>query len=257
MATSPALDYDALAADYAAHRQVHPGVLAALLETSALGPTSRVLEVGCGSGNYAAAIRRSVGCGVSGVDPSAGMLERARAQAPALDLLEGRAEALPFADGAFDLVYSVDVVHHLPDRPAFFAEAARVLAPGGRLCTVTDSAEDIRRRVPLSSHWPETVAVELARYPSIGTLTIEMMAAGFGAIYEVHAKIAYPLADASAWRDRAFSSLHLIGEEAFARGLAKLEAEVAAGQVEAVSLYTLLWGQTPGADRSAPASRES
>lgn len=247
MAPSPALNYDALAADYAAHRRVHPEVLAALLETGAIGPASRVLEVGCGSGNYASAIRQAARCTVTGVDPSAGMLERARAHGPALDLHEGRAEALPFADGAFDLVYSVDVVHHVQDRPAFFAEAARVLAPGGRLCTATDSAEDIRRRVPLSSHWPETVAVELARYPSVGTLTIEMMAAGFGAIFEDHAEIAYPISDASAWRDRAFSSLHLIGDEAFARGLAKLEADVAAGPIEGVSLYTLLWGQVRGA----------
>ncbi len=244
---SLALDYDALAADYAAHRRVHPGVLSALLETGALGPSSRVLEVGCGSGNYAAAIRRATGCAVSGVDPSAGMLERAQAQEPALDLHEGRAEALPFADGAFGLVYSVDVIHHVADRPAFFAEAARVLAPGGRLCTVTDSADDIRRRVPLSSHWPETVAVELARYPSIGTLTIEMMAAGFGAIFEDHAETSYPLADAAPWRDRAFSSLHLIGDEAFASGLENLEADIAAGPLAGLSLYTLLWGQSRGA----------
>lgn len=252
---SPALDYDTLASDYAAHRRVHPGVLAALLETGSTGPASRVLDVGCGSGTYAAAIRQATGSAVAGVDPSAGMLERAREQEAALDLHEGRAEALPFADAAFDLVYSVDVIHHVQDRPAFFAEAARVLSPGGLLCTVTDSAADIRRRAPLSSHWPETVAVELARYPSIGTLAIEMTAAGFGAIFEDHAEIAYQLVDTAPWRGRAYSSLHLIGDDAFAFGLAKLDAEVAAGPVAGLSLYTLLWGQKRGAQRSRPGRR--
>src|SRR3712207_7697189 len=41
----------------------------------------------------------------------------------------GRAEGLPVPDASFDLVYSVDVIHHVGDRPAAFREAARVLRP--------------------------------------------------------------------------------------------------------------------------------
>jgi len=238
------LDYDIhkMAADYAANRKIHPGVLEQLIEVGGLGPGSRVLEVGIGTGNYAAAIQTLTGASVSGIDPSEDMLTHAATQDAPLDLHHGRAEELPFPDGSFDLVYSVDVIHHVGDRPAYFREAARVLSPGGKLCTVTDSEEDIARRVPLSSHFPETVPVELARYPSLGTLAQEMMLAGFGAIHEGHAERVYDLVDISGYRNRAYSSLHLIDEAAHRRGVERLEADLANGPVRALSLYTLLWG---------------
>lgn len=241
-----ALDYDGLATEYARHRQLHPGVLRGLVETAALSAASRVLEVGCGTGNYAVALTSSVGCAGWGIDPSPAMLKRAneRAHGDRLVFRLGRAERLDVAPAACDLVYSVDVIHHVADRPAFFREAARVLVPNGRLCTVTDSESDIRRRLPLSAYFPETVAVELARYPSLGTLRAEMADAGFRDLAEHQVELIDDLTDAQAYRDRAFSSLHLISPAAFARGLARLEADIARGPIRARSLYTLLWGQT-------------
>jgi len=50
------IDYDNLADRYAIHRAIHLGVLKALLETSDIGRSSRVLEVGCGTGNYIIAL---------------------------------------------------------------------------------------------------------------------------------------------------------------------------------------------------------
>ncbi|MFM9105250.1 MAG: class I SAM-dependent methyltransferase [Chloroflexota bacterium] len=240
------LDYNRIAGDYARHRKIHPGVFAGLMAGGELGAASRALEVGCGTGNYASAIRAATGATVFGIDPSREMLAKAGTQDRDLILAEGSAERLAFEDGTFDLVYSCDVIHHVKDRPAFFAEALRVLRPGGRLCTVTDSHHDIARRIPLSSHFPETVAIELARYPSIGTLASEMMAAGFGGIFEEHAEQPYPLNDISGYRDRAYSSLHLIDEAAFAAGIARLEDDLASGPIAAVSLYTLLWGAPRG-----------
>ncbi|OFX26719.1 MAG: hypothetical protein A2Z07_02230 [Armatimonadetes bacterium RBG_16_67_12] len=48
------------------------------------------------------------------------------------------------------------------------------------------------------------------------------------------------------YRDRAFSSLHLIPQEAFARGLARMEQDLREGPIHCVSRYLLLWGVTPG-----------
>lgn len=52
-------DYSVLADSYAVHRRAHPGVLGRL--AAELSPSSRVLELGCGTDNYLAAIRQSVG----------------------------------------------------------------------------------------------------------------------------------------------------------------------------------------------------
>jgi SAM-dependent methyltransferase len=250
------LDYDDLAADYSRHRGVHPGVLANLIATGRLNASSAVLEVGCGTGNYLVALHDRLGCRCVGIDPSAQMLAAARTRTDQITFIQGRAESLDVPDVSFDLVYSVDVIHHVADRPAYFREAFRVLKSGGRLCTATDSEDDIRRRIPLSSHFPETVPVELRRYPRIATLRTEMATAGFAAIHGEHTELAYDLTDPQPYRDRAFSSLHLIPADAVARGVSRLEADLVRGPIPALSLYTLLWSakeREPGTAASARA----
>ncbi len=237
------LNYDSLATVYARNRNVHPGVLVALMATGKIDSSSHILEVGCGTGNYSIALHEATACRGAGIDPSAEMLAVARSRTNALYFRQAKAESLPFTQPGFDLIFSVDVVHHVTDRPAFFRKAARLLRPGGRLCTVTDSAEDIRRRVPLSSHFPETVAVEMGRYPRIATLSDEMAAAGFGTVWTETVELAYPLSDIQGYRERAYSSLHLIPANAFQRGMVRMEQELASGPIAALSLYTLVWAE--------------
>ncbi len=239
-------DYDRRATAYARHRKAHPGVLHQLLESGVFGPETRVLDVGCGTVNYAAALTAATSCRISGVDPSRRMLDAARDAAPWESLRQSSAESLPFGDDAFDVVMSTDVIHHVRDRVAYFREAARVLRPGGHLVTVTDSHDDIPRRRPLSSHFPETVAVEFERYPPVPRLLEEMAQVGFDETRLVEVSRDYDLDDIQAYRDRAFSSLHLIGEEAFCRGISRLESDLAGGRILCVSLYTMIWAQAPG-----------
>lgn len=111
-----------------------------------------------------------------------------------------------------------------------------------RKITATDSADVIRRRRPLSGYFPETVEVELNRYPRLATLRHFMTAARFGQIEESVVEFAYSLTDIQAYRERAFSSLHLISDEAFERGITRMEAALQTGPIKGLSLYTMLWG---------------
>jgi SAM-dependent methyltransferase len=237
---STAIGYDQLAADYARHRRVHPEVLRCLL--GALQPTWKVLEVGCGTANYLLAVRERAGCPCWGVDPSAEMLAQAAARSGDVRLARGAAEALPFPDAFFDLVFSVDVIHHVGDRGRFFREASRVLRPGGVVCTVTDSEWVIRHRRPLAAYFPETVAADLARYPRLEDLRADMRDAGLVAAEERTVEFAYELSDLEPFRARVYSCLRLIPDDAFQRGLARLEQDALAGPVPSVSRYTLVWG---------------
>jgi ubiquinone/menaquinone biosynthesis C-methylase UbiE len=94
----------------------------------------RVLEVGCGAGYDAVAIC-AAGASYTGIDLAPQNISRTKAHLALFDLrgeiLEADAEELPFADGSFDVVYSNGVMHHLPDMRRAFAEAHRVLRPGG------------------------------------------------------------------------------------------------------------------------------
>jgi ubiquinone/menaquinone biosynthesis C-methylase UbiE len=103
-----------------------------------------VLDVGCGTGTLAIAAARRVGetGAVTGVDPSAELLARARKKARrarvSVTLEEAGGESLPFPDASFDIVLSSLVFHHLPHAAlrSSALEARRVLKPGGRLLVV-------------------------------------------------------------------------------------------------------------------------
>lgn len=236
------IDYGAIAAAYARHRQVHPDVLRALIEGGTVSAGARVLEVGCGTGNYIAAIQALTACRAWGIDPAEGMLAAAQARGADVAFQPGSAGRLDFPDRTFDLVFSVDVIHNVPDLDAAYAEAWRVLRDGGRCCTVTDSEWIIRHREPLTSYFPESAEVDLRRYPGVPALVAAMRRAGFAEVTEQTVEHRYPLTDLEVYRRRAYSCLQLIGDEAHARGLARLERDLQAGPVTAVTRYVLIWG---------------
>ena len=236
------VDYDSLAREYAQHRQVHPEVLRNLIETGKLDNASRVLDVGCGTGNYTIALEKAVGCSCWGVEPSEQMLARASDRSRKAHFEMGKAEQLDHPAEFFDLVLSVDVIHHVGDCAAYFREAHRVLKEGGRVCTVTDSEEIIRCRQPLSVYFPETIEVDLQGYPRISDLRAMMVEVGFSGLQEAVAESAYSLTDIQEYRDKAFSCLHLIPTEAVERGIQRMEQDLRAGAIPCVSRYLLLWG---------------
>jgi SAM-dependent methyltransferase len=92
----------------------------------ALLPPGRSLEVGCGTGRFAAALSVS-----TGVEPAPAMRRLARRRG--IDAVDGVAEALPFPDASFDVVLMVTVICFLDDVDAALREAHRVLRPGGHL----------------------------------------------------------------------------------------------------------------------------
>ena len=232
------MDYDPLAADYAEHRRAQPEILAAL--SRGLSAQSGVLEVGCGTGNYLLGVWRTTGASCWGVDPSAEMLAVARGRG--LRVTAATAERLPFDDCAFDLVFSVDVIHHVRARPAAVREAFRVLRPGGGICVGTEDEEMIRTRLH-AHYFPETVDVELARYPTVAELREWLAAAGFEAVEEERTETVVTVRDSRAHRAGAFSSMHLISREARRAGLERLDADVARGPIEWPARQLLVWAR--------------
>ena len=105
-----------------------------------LSPSSRLLDVACGSGRPTLRIAQKTGCRVCGVDLHSEGVASARASAKQLgyeeraDFVESDAnERLPFDASSFDAVICIDAINHFPDRPCILAEWRRVLKPGGRL----------------------------------------------------------------------------------------------------------------------------
>jgi SAM-dependent methyltransferase len=109
---------------------------------SRLAPGARVLDVGCGAGQFAGLLA-NLGYTVSGAEPQADKVAVARSKVPAATFRVAGAENLPFAAGSFDGVTFVHSLHHVPQalmRQAL-GEAVRCLTPDGVLMVVEPIAE--------------------------------------------------------------------------------------------------------------------
>ncbi|MCX6356285.1 MAG: methyltransferase domain-containing protein [Candidatus Aureabacteria bacterium] len=236
------VNYNKIASEYARNRQLHPEVFKDLISTSKVTSNDRVLEVGCGTGNYIVAFDSVVSCSCWGVDPSTEMLSKAKERSNNIHFQLGQAEVLKFKSNYFTLVFSVDVIHHINKHLAYFQEAYRVLKKGGRVCTVTDSKWIIHNRRPLATYFPESIEIELKRYPRIVQLSKIMAQVGFRSITEKMVEFHYKLKAIQAYKDKSFSSLHFIPEEAFQRGINRMKKDLQHGPIPCVSRYLLLWG---------------
>lgn len=96
----------------------------------------RVLEVGCGWGEFAERVVREVGAEVIAVDLSVRMVELACERG--VDARVGDVQELPFGDGEFDCAIANWMLYHVPDLDRGLAEVARVLQPGARLVAATN-----------------------------------------------------------------------------------------------------------------------
>ncbi|HVH63692.1 MAG TPA: class I SAM-dependent methyltransferase, partial [Candidatus Dormibacteraeota bacterium] len=92
----------------------------------------RVLDVGCGGGQVAKAVKRArEDLDVIGCDVSRSALAAARAEPQGVEFREAQAEHLPFAGGELDFVWIFDVLEHVDAPELVLSEVARVLKPGG------------------------------------------------------------------------------------------------------------------------------
>jgi len=139
---SAAKHYDLLAAALTLGRE--RALRERLVDLARLVPGEVVLDVGCGTGSLAIVAKRRVGDTgeVHGIDAAPEMIAQATRKAAKAGLLvafqAGRAEALPFPDAHFDVVFSTLMLHHLPApvRQRLGEEIQRVLKPGGRVIAV-------------------------------------------------------------------------------------------------------------------------
>ena len=146
--------YDTIGRGYAAYRRPDARVAARI--GAALGGARTVVNVGAGAGSYEPADRAVVA-----VEPSAAMIrQRRQGSAPAV---RASAEALPFADGAFDAALAVLTLHHWPDQRRGLAEMRRVAR--GRVVVLTwDPAHPgfwLTR-----DYFPEILEIDRPMFPS-------------------------------------------------------------------------------------------
>lgn len=185
-----------------------------------------VLDLGCGTGRFTAALAEAYGCPVVGVEPSAAMLEVAATRGePQVLWKQGGAEDIPLEDGTVGLVFMSQVFHHLSDPRRALDEIRRVLTPSGYLA-VRNGVREQNAELAWLKCFPEAAEIEERRTPPRRELEEAVTGAhSFGLVSRRTVRQLF----ASSYEEyfekisrRGLSALIAINDEAFRSGLERL-----------------------------------
>jgi SAM-dependent methyltransferase len=247
----PKADYSKIAEYYDNVRPAPAPVLVSkIVEFGKISKGSSVLDVGCGTGRFSVTISDITGSDMCALDPSVEMLKHATLKDRSKRILWIRAEGqhLPFKDGLFDCVYMTAALHHIEDKEKAIHEVYRVLRRDGSCLIMTFSHYAIRRHV--THDFPGVVAIDLKRIPSVPSVKSIMTMAGFRATHHHTVKIEEGYVPTDEYlervRNKYMSTLTLLDEEAFQRGLKVFEKRVRSkygGRIRRVSRFVLVTGR--------------
>lgn len=223
------VDYESQSAGYSAGRGLSPEAAEAwrevIHEYADADAISTVLDLGSGTGRFSPLLAESLGARVVGVEPSRGMRASAMrgARHDRVEYVGGDGRWIPLADATCDLVWIFNVIHHVPDRAECAQEVARVLRPGSKVL-LTGGWPGRCGDLTMFRFFPEGEQV-VNQFPTIEDVVADFEAAGFtyqglarvtrqscASLKELAARVA----------TRADTTLTLISDEAYERGLAAL-----------------------------------
>lgn len=157
---NPAFNYDQSGQQYAIYRQTDPRIAAIVHQQ--LSDAQTILNVGAGAGSYEPPDKYVVA-----VEPSLTMRQQ-RASKNRVPAVIAKADNLPFDDDSFDAVMAMITIHHWPDIAKGLQELRRVAKHQVVVMTADpDRLDDFWNAV----YFPEVIAVEKARYPTIEFIT--------------------------------------------------------------------------------------
>jgi Methylase involved in ubiquinone/menaquinone biosynthesis len=232
----PRVNYNQLAPTYDRRYSVDrlQGIEDALAGLVKSRQARTVLEAGCGTGRWLESLAPYTRL-LCGIDSSFGMLQRAVGKNSLL--AAAHANVLPFAPGSFDLIFSVNAIHHFDNPEMFIRKAPEFLTDNGALSIVGIDPRLIRRWY-LYDYFHGVYEMDLRRYPSVGNIVNWMASAGFNRIdyrtVEVVEKtiegrdiLTHPLI-----QKESASQLALLSEESYRAGLRRMESAIEEAEKE-------------------------
>lgn len=219
------IDYDAISARYDDFRGAGAELAEIILAEAGPAAGARILDVGCGTGNVAAALARLVDPNIVGVDRSLGMLTAARTKLPDASWIQADSAALPLRAEAFDCVLMIYLLHHVANFAPVIQDAYRLLRHGP-LIVLTVSHKQIDESFACR-FFPSYAAIDKARFPTIPAIMEAMQEAGFSDVTSrtVNIAIARVTFDESYLEkveNKHVSTYYLMRDEEFRRGLEKM-----------------------------------
>ncbi|MEM6348203.1 MAG: class I SAM-dependent methyltransferase [Bacteroidota bacterium] len=238
--------YDRIGKTYNDTRKADPyllGRMQALLQCKA---GQRVLDIGCGTGNYTIALA-AAGLEMLGVEPSMQMLETARSRNASLSWHLGKAENIPLADSSVDAALASLTLHHWANLGAGFKEVARVLRSGGSFVIFTATPQQMQGYW-LNHYFPQMLADSMAQMPNWDAITTAAKETGLVLLkteaYEIHNQLVDHFLYVGKSRPQLYLSpevrqgissfADLSRKEEVEQGLKKLAHDIHSGAIQAV-----------------------
>jgi len=227
----PKTDYSQIA-DYYDEVRAPPAEvwLSKIIEYGEINESSKVLDVGCGTGRFPLSIQSSKKPLICSLEPSIDMLKKAAVKDESRKILwvQGDGQKLPFRDDFFDCVYMTLVIHHIEHKEIALREIYRTLKKGGNCVIMTNSHHRMKRHILRC--FPGVIALDLKRFPTIPHLKSLMVKVGFRNLhYHVvkHDEGFLPREECfDRVRKKYVSTLTLLNEEEFQKGIKIFEEKV-------------------------------
>ncbi len=189
----------------------------------------RLLDMGCGTGNYINALSEQMTGEYCGIDKSQSMLVKAKKKCSKARFVKTSIENPDIGERQFNVILMTNVIHQLSSPQNTFNTARTLLKPRGDFFLLTLSHEQIKNR-PIMKFFPNALELQSSRFPTIELLRKSSEISGFKLIRTVvvedEKKIRIDDEYLQAVRDKSYSFLHLLDEREYEMGIKAIESQV-------------------------------
>lgn len=234
--THPRVDYDKIAPHYnrCFEAEQPEGTRAALVSLANFIGAKMILEVGCGTAYWLAALEEGMARyqRLYGLDYSFGILEQASQRQRNLKLFQKKAENLPVENETLDLIYCVNAIHHFADPETFIHEIQRALRPGGSLAVIRSNPHGRFSEWYISEYFPGTYQRHVKRFPTWGAIINWVIQAGFSSFdWRLTEHIQEPRYGSLVLTDpflekNAVSQLALLSDQEYSSGIERINEKL-------------------------------
>lgn len=194
-----------------------------------------IIDMGCGTGRFCAALADKFDAEVIGIDPSITMLKEAISKVShwRVKFLLGDAEHIPIVDGSACLIYLSMVYHHIDNPNNAAHEFKRVLRPGGFVC-IRNSTLDLLDQILYLKYFPSAMEHNHHRIPSQRDVIDTMQTKGFALLK--HEVIPHQFARTkreyfNKIKQRVLSDLVILSDAEFEAGISRMEADIESNKI--------------------------
>ncbi|MBQ8349908.1 MAG: methyltransferase domain-containing protein [Ruminococcus sp.] len=168
--------YDRIGVDYDYTRACDPIILSTIIELLKVPPNAKILDIGCGPGNYTVAMSNH-GFRMWGLDISETMLQTARVKGPDVNWFSGNVNSIPLDSGIFDGCMCTLACHHFQNLQTAFHEVNRVINHG-RFVILSCSHRQLRNYW-LYKYFPNELELITTYMPDIDVIVDSLCSSGF------------------------------------------------------------------------------